>query len=52
MELGTLLLIALLLVCPLTMFWLMRYGHRSLTPEDRASGSEESRNTPRPGPGG
>lgn len=29
MDWGTLLLVALLLVCPLTMFWMMRHGHRS-----------------------
>ena len=26
-DLGTLLLLALLVVCPLTMFWMMRHGH-------------------------
>ena len=28
MEWGTLLLFALVLICPLTMFWMTRHGHQ------------------------
>lgn len=38
-DLGTLLLLALLLVCPLTMFWMMRHGHGG-SGEGKSHGSD------------
>jgi hypothetical protein len=61
METGTLLLLALLLVCPLTMYWLMRQRHggrdsggagpphKPMTAEKPGSGGQEPSNPDGPG---
>ncbi len=42
MKWGTLLLVALLLVCPLTMFWMMRHGHGDHRSDKSAAPDQES----------
>jgi hypothetical protein len=42
MDWGTLLLVALVLVCPLTMFWMMRHGHQGRGPDKPASAEKKS----------
>lgn len=42
MDWGTLLLVALLLVCPLTMFWMSRRGHGGDGSDKPAASDEKS----------
>ena len=41
MDWGALLVIALVLVCPLSMFWMMRHGHQG--DESDKAGSPETK---------